>query len=357
MDSRLKLLLPASEIEAGAWDQINENLGHDFLKAMAIMPDVHQGYDLPIGAVALLDDYVSPSYVGYDIGCGMSHVVLQWKYDFHLGMEWWREIYERISMTIPTGFSTQPKRLDYPVFASASGDEALTDKVNSKAGIQLGTLGGGNHFIELGVNSNNEVCITLHSGSRNSGHSIATYYMKQGRFFPLDSDMGQMYLADLHWAQEYALDNRRKMMEDIVRVLGVEAYWDTFINENHNHALVTKDGVLHRKGATPADKGQLGLIPTNMANGVYITEGLGNEEYLCSASHGAGRLMSRTRAKKNLSLEVFTQQMDGIVAGRLSKLIDEAPDSYKNPAEVIGRQEGIVVKVLDHVEPILNVKA
>ena len=129
------------------------------------------------------------------------------------------------------------------------------------------------------------------------------------------------------------------------------------INENHNHAAVTTDGVLHRKGATPADLGQLGIIPANMRDGVYITRGLGNQEYLSSASHGCGRRMGRKEAKRSLDLEEFKGQMAGIVSTSDKTTLDEAPGAYKDITSVIAYQEGIVIEVIDFVKPLINIKA
>ena len=132
---------------------------------------------------------------------------------------------------------------------------------------------------------------------------------------------------------------------------------EVMINENHNHAIVRGDGtVLHRKGATPADKGQPGIIPANMRDGIYLTEGLGNETYLSSASHGAGRMMSRNEANRKLKLEDFKLTMQGIVARVDKGTLDEAPFAYKEIYAVIAAQEGVVIKVRDHLQPIINIK-
>jgi tRNA-splicing ligase RtcB len=129
------------------------------------------------------------------------------------------------------------------------------------------------------------------------------------------------------------------------------------VNENHNHAIVDPDGlVLHRKGATPAEEGQIGIIPGSMKAGVYITEGLGNPHYLNSASHGAGRKLARKAAKKKITMERFRKQMDGIVAKVTHDTKDEAPDAYKNLDNVIKEQEGIVIKTIDYAKPLINVK-
>ena len=178
-------------------------------------------------------------------------------------------------------------------------------------------------------------------------------------FLSMSHELGQAYLQDLLFCQQYALDNRKTMMKMVIEILG-ESWKELgpkMINENHNHAIPLEDGtVLHRKGATPADIGQLGVIPGNMRDGVYITEGLGNEEYLSSTSHGAGRKYGRNAAKKNLDLERFKKQMKGIIAKVDKNVLDEAPDAYKKLADVIERQEGIVMRTIDYVKPFINIK-
>lgn len=276
-------------------------------------------------------------------------------------------IFFTIKETIPLGFSIRDHGLNYPDFKSASNNKDLDKKVNDKLCKSIGTLGGGNHFIELGSNRQGNLTITLHSGSRNVGHSIASFYMQKSKevdrdlpngFLHLNGEFGQMFLQDLKFAQDFALANRMKMLNDILKILGTTFKNEfTFINENHNHAIVTSSGVLHRKGATPADKDQLGVIPGNMRDGVYITRGLGNEEYLSSASHGAGRKFSRTKAKANIKLDVFEKQMKGIIADINNGLLDESPDAYKDVQYVIKAQENKVIEVIDYVKPIINIKA
>jgi tRNA-splicing ligase RtcB len=159
------------------------------------------------------------------------------------------------------------------------------------------------------------------------------------------------------YAQEYALENRKQMMLEILDIMKLPKTLKNMINENHNHAIVNGSQVLHRKGATPADKGQLGVIPGNMKDGVYITKGLGNSEYLSSASHGAGRKMARGKAAKNLDFEHFKKQMKGVVAVVDENILDESPDAYKDLEMVISKQIGIVVEVVEKAYPLINVKA
>jgi len=372
MDKRLRMLIPMEELEWSAQNQIYDALKLEFLLILAVMPDCHTGYSLPIGGVALLDSVISPGYVGYDIGCGMCFVLTRIKAaDYFKRTKRKIQMFESIYDIIPVGFNSRNKSLEYKKFENASGWQELADKVNAKLYIQLGTLGGGNHFIEIGENMEGYVTITVHSGSRNIGHSIASYYMKLSNivdvhlpkgFLDLMSECGQQYLQDMNFALDYALENRKVMMKKVLELFGysnkeISELIRNMVNENHNHAIVNPgDHVLHRKGATPADDGQIGIIPGSMKSGVYVTEGLGNPHYLCSASHGAGRKMSRTQAKEKVTMERFKSQMEGIVAKVGHSTKDEAPDAYKNLHNVIKEQEGIVIKTIDYAKPLINVK-
>ena len=356
---KLFSMVPLEEIEQSAQQQIFDVLELDCLKKLAIMPDVHAGYDLPIGGVALLDGMISPSFVGYDIGCGMCCLDTQM---VAAEVTTLRGIYNDILKVIPTGFSSHASEKSYSrKFKSEALDKNTLQKVQAKVGTQLGTLGGGNHFIELGENQAGSLCITIHSGSRNVGHTIGGWYMKQGRMFQLESELGQAYLQDMNFALEWALENRLRMMKAVLGVLGIsqvsKLLMKNLINENHNHAVVTAEGVLHRKGATPADLGQLGVIPANMRDGVYITEGLGETHYLSSASHGCGRGMGRNQAEKTLDYQEFKDGMRGIICSTDRSILDEAPAAYKDINYVLAKQEGVTVRVIDHIKPLLNVKA
>lgn len=361
MDNRLKLTIPAEEIESGAMEQIEAALSLDFLKTLAIMPDVHAGYDLPVGGVALLDGHVWPGAVGVDIGCGMCQVTTSLTLEDIPALS---ELSSRVEKLIPVGFAVHAKPTkQFPKFPNASKYSAMRFAVNAKASVQLSSLGGGNHFAEYGVNSQGFIGITIHSGSRGCGEMIGDFYMRQsGGPIPLDSDLAQAYLVDMLWAQDFALKNREGMMRRCLQAIGFDEdqtrkAMESMINENHNHAEVCKDGVLHRKGATPAEEGQLGIIPANMRDGVWITRGLGNKEFLCSASHGAGRAMSRGEARRNLDAEKFAADMDGIYINSLDGKLDEAPDAYKDIKGVLAAQEEAgIIELVDHFRPVLVLK-
>lgn len=337
------------------------------------MPDCHTGYTLPIGGVALLDGVISPEYVGYDIGCGMCYIATRLPVSKKLNTHKKRlKLFNDIYNKTPVGFNSRAQAHIYDnPFPCAAGSQELADKVNGRLYIQLGTLGGGNHFIEIGENQEGYITIAVHSGSRNPGHSVASYYMKLSKvvdvhlpkgFLDLRSECGQQYLTDMNHMLQYALDNRKMIMRDVLFLLG---YLETeinilidhhMVNENHNHAVVQGPDVLHRKGATPAEEGRIGIIPGSMKAGIYVTEGLGNYHYLCSSSHGAGRKMGRKKAKEQIKLSRFKDQMNGVVAKVDKSTLDEAPDAYKDLDMVIKEQEGLTIKTIDFLKPLVNVK-
>lgn len=354
--------IPKENIESEALNQIRNIESLDCLKAFSIMPDVHAGYDMPIGGVALLDNQISPSFVGYDIGCGVSHINTKVKLDkTDTDYDKFRDyVFTEIYKQIPVGFNSLSKPACYikEGFKSALGDKQSTETVKNKINMQYGTLGGGNHFIEIGLNDKNEIGITIHSGSRNAGHTVADFYMKKGRMFDINSELGQSYLSDMNYSLEFALENRKKMMQTILNILklDISVFMYDFINKNHNHAVIIQDGILHRKGAISAEKNELGIIPGNMKDGVYVVTGLGNNDYLNSASHGAGRVVSRSKAKKTINIDDFQKIMDGITAKVDKSTLDESPFAYKNLDEVISAQAGKNIEIIDKFMPIINIK-
>lgn len=366
--------------EQGALDQFYSALEQDFVVRAALMPDAHQGYTLPIGAVVATKDFVLPSWVGYDIGCGMC--ALPTRFSAARVREKAKEIHHSILRAVPTGFSAHAMAKGEPTHWATDGWPEFTatgmNIFEARGGLrQLGTLGGGNHFIEVGADEDDIVWIIIHSGSRGPGHGIATNYMKlasgdgkarEGHFgFRTDSDLGREYMINANFALEFALENRRAMMQAVMLsmeyVLDCEptmryADWGKLINRNHNHmdaSRVDQGIIIHRKGATHAERGMMGVIPGNMRDGSFIVRGLGNPDSLWSSSHGAGRVLGRKVAKKTLRVEDFEAAMDGIVAQVGAKTLDESPMAYKNIFEVMEAQSGLV-DTLCYVRPILNVK-
>ena len=373
--SKLSTLIPIHELEHSCQQQIYNALNLDFVLKLAIMPDAHTGYLLCIGGVALLDGITSPNYVGYDVGCGMCCIVTDILFrEAFKDMRAGRKVYERILEAVPVGKGNWHKvGPDYKEFKSAGGFKKLDKMIESRLHVQLGTLGSGNHFIEIGPNKDGYLTVVLHSGSRKPGWWVGDHYMSlafnedkhlPNGFLDMDGDLGPAYFEDMNFFLEYALENRRIMMEQVLNVLGFrpkdisEMMRTRMINENHNHAVVSNNGLyLHRKGATPSEIGEFGVVPGNMCIGTCITKGLGNDEFLKSASHGAGRKMSRGDANRRWKAdekgyrEQAEKMMKGIVGPRLSDVKDEVPAAYKDLDQVIGRQAGIVLTVMDRIKP------
>ncbi len=239
---------------------------------------------------------------------------------------------------------------------------------------QLGTLGSGNHFIELGFDEGEQVWIIVHSGSRGLGHDVAGHYMKlasgdgkarEGHFgFDVNSINGQAYLQDMNFCMAYALENRKQIIGRVLDIIA-ETIPDQplarmnktlLINRNHNHAEFKHGMWIHRKGATQAEDGMSGVIPGNMRDGSFIVEGLGNPDSLWSSSHGAGRILGRRKAKQLLSLDQFRKTMAGIKAKVTNGTLDESPFAYKDIFQIMDSQADMI-KILHHIKPIINIKA
>lgn len=369
-------------LESGAIDQFVEAMQQDCVVKGALMPDAHSGYTLPIGAVVATRDMIFPSYVGYDIGCGMCAVPTTFRradVEAHA-----QAIFDRIYRSVPTGFSSNSK----PVTWSYKGATSAFVKGLEKEGrpqAQLGTLGGGNHFIELGCDEQDRVWIVIHSGSRGVGHAIATHYMRlaagdgkarEGHYgLAVTSAEGCDYIKDLAYGLQFALDNRQTMISRVELAMrsaleggaklgfSGQVLWSELINRNHNHAELrtielpqgSQSVWIHRKGATHADEGMLGIVPGNMRDGSFVIRGKGNPDSLCSSSHGAGRVLSRSKAKAQINLEDFQAAMVGIQAKVDVSTLDESPFAYKSIFEVMDLQQDLV-EVLHHIKPLINIK-
>jgi len=355
----------AEHIEPEAMRQFESAMDQPFSVKGALMPDAHAGYSLPIGAVVATDGMILPSWVGYDIGCGMCALPTTFtKDDIVLNSD---KIFKSIYRSIPTGFNHNKKRSDWDEIPEHT---AIGKEIFDKNGFnQLASLGGGNHFIEIGYDENNQIWIIIHSGSRGIGHAIATYYMKlasgdgkarEGHFaFSVKSDEGKDYIKDMNFCLAFALENRKQMIARVEREIACccegEGDWNNLINRNHNHAEA-KDGLwIHRKGATHAEEGMMGVIPGNMRDGSFIVKGKGNPDSLWSSSHGAGRVLGRKEAHKKLNLSDFKETMKGITAKVENTTLDESPLAYKNIFEVMELQKDLV-EVLHHIKPMVNIK-
>lgn len=357
----------AENVEQEAINQFVNAMLHESVIKGALMPDAHAGYSLPIGSVVATKGIVFPSFVGYDIGCGMCAIPLTT--NSAKIKENKQSIFDKIYRQIPTGFSHNQQDQDWPewkAFDKTEESKAIFERNGLK---QLCSLGGGNHFIEIGEDETSSAWIIIHSGSRGIGHAIATHHMKiasgdgkarEGLFgLNIDSVEGRNYLKDLNFALNFALENRLRMIykvaDIIVELCGGDIVAECLINRNHNHAEI-KDGIcIHRKGATHAEKNMMGVIPGNMRDGSFIVKGLGNAESLCSSSHGAGRVLGRKAAKRQIKLADFESAMEGILSKVTEETLDESPFAYKNIFEVMELQKDLVA-VVCHIRPILCVK-
>lgn len=359
-------------IEEQALSQFHDAINRPWAVKAALMPDSHLGYSLPIGGVVAVEDHILPQWVGYDIGCGMSAVKTVYNVSYftpHIK----QYVHTMIHQHIPIGLGrshtdVQQIEIDLPC-------TDVCKKLFEQKGLRdFGTLGSGNHFIEIGVDEADNVWIIIHSGSRGFGYAVAEHYMKiandnkEGQHNPLhvNSEEGQAYINDMNFCLQFALENRYKMLYDIGHILvreiervagdGYAALsLDTLINRNHNHAEL-KDGLwIHRKGATHSEHGMLGVIPGSMASGSYIVKGKGNADSLCSSSHGAGRRFNRNHARRTLDLQTFKKQMENIVADVGQKTLDESPNAYKDVTEVLAAQHELI-EIISHIRPLINVK-
>lgn len=347
---------------------------------VALMPDCHSGYGMPIGGVIVCKEVIIPNAVGVDIGCGMcavktSHTATD------ITEKMIKEIMGMLRHKIPVGFDHHKRDQTWCGFDDAP-DVAIIQQEIASARKQLGTLGGGNHFIEIQAGSDGHVWLMLHSGSRNFGYKIAKeynlkaeHYLRQHTmdtgvplkgenglaFLPVDKKEGEEYIAAMNYALAFAAENRRQMMahfrEAARNVLGCTFAEE--INIHHNFAALEKQlgrkVWVHRKGATQAENGQMGIIPGSMGTPSYIVRGRGNRESFMSCSHGAGRIMSRNAANKIYTVDQANKAMEGIVFGRWSKSrkgvydLSEAPMAYKDIEEVMHSQE-------DLVEPVVKLR-
>ncbi|MFB8008878.1 RtcB family protein [Nocardia sp. NPDC056000] len=385
------------EVEPAALQQLRNIAALEWVHGVRVMPDVHLGKGATVGSVIAMRDAVSPAAVGVDIGCGMEAVRTSLKAsDLPDSLHALRT---RIEAAVPVGFaahddSVNVNRLNAEVSGHQvsnsqragwdrfwKGFAALDPAVQSresKAHKQMGTLGGGNHFCEVCLDSEQQVWILLHSGSRNIGKELAERHMAVARVLPHNQDLPDKDLAvfvsgtpemasyrrDLTWAQEYAARNRAVMLALVCRAVREEfsereVVFDKPISCHHNYvAEEIIDGVpmlVTRKGAVRAGKGDLALIPGSMGTRSYVVRGKGNPDSFYSASHGAGRRMSRNAAKRQFTVADLIKQTEGVESRKDAGVVDEIPGAYKDIDQVIAAQ-GNLVDVVHTLRQVLCVK-
>lgn len=379
--SNVEMWLPEEEIEQSALEQIRNVSKLPWVSGYRVMPDAHHGIGCTIGSVIAMENALCPAAVGVDLGCGVSAV--------------------RTSLTVedlPDSLAPLRSTVEAKIPVAHNGHEKAVSNVGGlksfwdrfkdlnanvkdlrgKAEKQLGTLGAGNHFLEVCSDSKGRVWLTLHSGSRNIGKVLAEQHIAIAKKMLHNADVPDKNLAvfikgtpemkayrdDLWWAQDYAAKSREVMMklfcdalEDVISDRKIT--YDSPISVHHNYvAEETYGGVevlVTRKGAIRAGKGDLGMIPGSMGVGSYIVRGLGNEASYCSASHGAGRKMSRSAAKKQFTVEDLELQTSEVECRKDCGIVDEIPAAYKDLDYVMDQQKDLV-EIVEKLTTLMCVK-
>ncbi len=378
--------LPIEDIEAEAMKQIVNTSKMPFLfKHVAVMPDCHCGKGATVGTVIATKKAIIPAAVGVDIGCGMISVKTNLKkenlkdlHEIRLGIE------RRIPMSAGKFNNSitesaqkridELKELDITDYNKTFGTTSWEH--------QLGTLGGGNHFIEVCLDEIDNVWLTVHSGSRGIGNKIGNFYIAKAQdlmkkmFITLpDIDLAYLiegtqefddYLGDLHWAQRFAMLNREEMMDRVIKEVKYHVYGNENteieverINCHHNFTQIEshfgENVWVTRKGAIQVKEGMLGMIPGSMGERSYIVEGKGNKMAFESSPHGAGRKFSRTEARKQFTMEDFKKSMTGIEHRESDILLDEIPGCYKD-IDVVMENAKDLISIKHTLKQIINVK-
>lgn len=370
-------------VESSALQQLKDTTQVPILvQHLAAMPDVHTGAGATIGSVLATQGGVIPSAVGVDIGCGMCAMRLDGVHPSEITLRI-TEIRSLIERSIPVGFTANQKSTKAAVEWKGWQDfdklpKELFDNrgkgrkyatLRSDAEHKLCSLGGGNHFIELSVSQDLDAWVVLHSGSRNIGLKLANHFIGKAKeicasrhlpipnkdlaYLPADTDEFHQYMFAVQWAQNYAEENREQMLGRVLQVMDriLERTIDSSKQVNCHHNFVQEEEhfgqkvLITRKGAIQALKGQMGIIPGSMGSKSYIVRGLGNPDAFNSASHGAGRKMSRSEAKRTFTLEDALRQTEGVECKKDESVLDELPGAYKDIDVVMANQTDLVEKV------------
>jgi tRNA-splicing ligase RtcB len=393
---RVPIKMWLDDLEEGALEQAKNLANLPFVyKWVALMPDAHFGFGVPIGSVVATKGVVLIGAIGVDIGCGMNFIPtnipidLLYKDTGTVG-PLIKGILGNIKRNVPVGFehhkTPQPcTALDLAEerYEHLSGE--LLDEL-PKGHYQVGTLGSNNHFIEIQKDENDLLCIMLHSGSRNFGKKICDHFTKIAKdlnaywyssvdpkldlhFLPMDSPEGLEYFDWMNLALAFAAENRKRMMQECISVvLNMVKKYDGFsgielgeqVDILHNFAAMEnhygQNVLVHRKGATKATEKTVGIIPGSMGTNSYIVQGLGNPESFMSCSHGAGRRMGRKEAVRTLDFETEKKKLEGIITGMTNKdKLAEAPGSYKDILRVMSDQCDLV-KIIKTLRPVASIK-
>ncbi|MGD9948543.1 MAG: RtcB family protein [Desulfobulbus sp.] len=377
----LLLWLDDLDVEAMAQARNLANLPCAF-HHVALMADAHVGYGMPIGGVLATMDAVIPNGVGVDIGCGMRAV----RTGLHfIEINILKKILTGLRKAIPLGFQhhKEPKPMELmPTPMGADRELPVVHQEFVRARSQIGTLGGGNHFIEIQRGSDNRIWLMLHSGSRNLGYKVAAHYNKlavqlaaeekkgvpnawQLAMLPLSASVGQQYLAEMRYCVDFARANRAEMMAVFQEIVNEATGCDLFdqpLDVAHNYAAeeqhFSRTVWVHRKGATRALSGEYGIIPGSQGSASFIVRGLGNPESFMSCSHGAGRVLGRREAQRVLDLKEEVGKLNArhiLHHLRHQNDLEEAPGAYKDIARVIDNQRDLIEVVVE-LSPLAVVK-
>lgn len=368
------------DLEEGALAQAKNlaNLPFTF-KHIPLMPDSHPGYGMPIGSILATKDVVVPNAVGVDIGCGMCAMKTSIK---EMDSAELKEVLKIARKLIPLGFNWHDEPQDLEWMPEGHEELNVVSRHFHKATKQVGSLGGGNHFIEIQKGSDGFVWVMIHSGSRNLGYNVAKHYNHEAivlneryhsvvtkdmelAFLPIETLQAKAYLKEMKYCVAFAEANRKLMMNRMFEALSVvkgECSHEDIINESHNFAAwenhFGENVMVHRKGATKANKGELGMIPGSQGTSSYIVKGLGNPESFNSCSHGAGRKMGRKQAQRELNLadEIAALNEKGVVHALRGKSdLDEAPSAYKD-IEIVMENQKDLAEIVVELTPLAVLK-
>lgn len=382
-------------VEESAMAQLRNVASMPFIhKHVAVMPDVHWGMGATVGSVIPALGAIIPAAVGVDIGCGMMAVRTNLKADdLPDNLLAIRTLIEEAvphGRTDNGGVNDDGAHKQYRVLPNALmerlsvivGKHQKLSRSQERAAYHLGTLGTGNHFIELCLDESNAVWVMLHSGSRGIGNKIGTYFIEKAKedmrryfinlpdgdlaYIPEGSILFDDYMEALSWAQEFAMENRKHMMRSVITLLNnefkrnvVSADSEVAVNCHHNYVSrekhFGKEVLLTRKGAVSAKLGELGIIPGSMGAKSFIVRGKGNRDSFCSCSHGAGRKMSRTEAGKRISIEDHIAATAGVECRKDASVIDESPAAYKDIDAVMAAQSDLV-EIVHTLKQVICVK-
>ncbi|KAJ50969.1 RNA-splicing ligase RtcB [Clostridium tetanomorphum] len=353
-----KAIVYTDNIQDDAIKQIEILCNEQFTKGskIRIMPDVHCGVGCTIGTTMTIFDKVVPNLVGVDIGCGMEVIKLE---NNHIELQ---KLDKLIYEKIPHGFKIRDKEHKF-IDDIDLNELKCKDKINiARARKSIGTLGGGNHFIEANKDSEGKIYIVIHSGSRNLGHEVANLYQKEAcksvnsnnkNLAYVSNTLFKDYIHDMKIVQHFAQLNRKAMLHEIIK--GMKFKVEEEFTTIHNY--IDTENMILRKGAVSAKAGEKLLIPINMRDGSLICMGKGNEDWNFSAPHGAGRIMSRSEAKNSFTFNQYKKTMQGIFTTSVKKeTLDECPLAYKPMEEIIGNIKD-TVEIVEKITPIYNFKA